>query len=116
MAKKKRHRDAEIAAKLAEADALVEQGRTQIEIAHALGISVMTYHRWRKAQPHRPAAVPSPVLLTNLRATPNQLSRMADLQTENARLRKLVTDLLLEKMRLEEELNGQPSAPKRARR
>jgi hypothetical protein len=32
------------------------------------------------------------------------LSRIAQLQLENARLRKLVTDLLLEKMRLE---NGQ---------
>jgi hypothetical protein len=37
------------------------------------------------------------------------LSRIAQLQLENARLRKLVTDLLLEKMRLEDrqaELRG----------
>ncbi len=47
--KKKRHSAAEIAAKLSQAAELATQGRNQIEIAEALGISVMTFHRWRKA-------------------------------------------------------------------
>ena len=51
MAKKKRHTAAEIAAKLRQADALSAEGRVQNEIAKALGVSVMTFHRWRKARP-----------------------------------------------------------------
>jgi transposase-like protein len=46
--KKRKHSKAEIAAKLAEADDLVTQGKLQSEIARALGVSVMTLHRWRK--------------------------------------------------------------------
>lgn len=106
MAKKKRHTEAEIAVKLRQANALVAEGRTQREIARDLGISIMTYHRWRKAQAQRPQPTAnSPSAST----VPETASRTADLQTENARLRKLVTDLLLEKMRLEEELNQPPT-------
>jgi DNA invertase Pin-like site-specific DNA recombinase len=42
------HPKAEIAAKLAQADDLATQGKLQSEIARALGVSVMTLHRWRK--------------------------------------------------------------------
>ena len=48
MTKKRKRSKAEIAAKLAEADDLVTQGKLQSEIARALGVSVMTLHRWRK--------------------------------------------------------------------
>ena len=51
MAKKKRHSRVEIASKLAQANDLVTQGKLQSEIARTLGVSVMTLHRWRKAQP-----------------------------------------------------------------
>jgi hypothetical protein len=51
MAKKKRHSRVEIASKLAQANDLVTQGKPQSEIARTLGVSVMTLHRWRKAQP-----------------------------------------------------------------
>lgn len=114
MAKKKRHSEAEIAAKLRQANALAAEGRTQSEIARDLGISIMTYHRWRKAQPQRspPADFPS----ASGAPRPETASRTADLLTENAQLRKLVTDLLLEKMRLEEELNRRPTNAKRLRR
>ena len=44
----KKHSKAQIAGKLAEANDLAEQGKPQSEIAHALGVSVMTLHRWRK--------------------------------------------------------------------
>ena len=50
MAKKKRHNAAEIATKMGKADILIREGQTQSEIARALGISVMTFHRWRKAR------------------------------------------------------------------
>ncbi len=111
MTKRRRHSRAEVAAKLDKAAALAAEGRTQTEIAKELGVSVMTFHRWRKAQPRRLASV---VSAAAAKAPPaasesgNISSRIAQLQSENARLRKLVTDLLLEKMMLEDEL--QPAA------
>ena len=95
MAKKKRHSRAEIATKLAQANELATQGKLQSEIARTLGVSVVTLHRWRKAPPG-----PPPV-----RDEAGQRrggDRIAELQLENSRLRRLVTDLLIEKMKLEE--------------
>jgi putative transposase len=103
MAKKKRHTEAEIVAKLQQADTLAAQGRTQSEIAETLGISVMTFHRWRKAHPQRSGAATTYTPTMPVAAGGRQ-NRVTTLETENARLRKLVADLLLEKMRLEEEL------------
>jgi putative transposase len=110
MARRKRHAAAEIAAKLLDADALATRGQTQAEIAKTLGVSVMTLHRWRKVrQQQAPAsrAEPAPFLdHTSAGPPPSEaeaLSRIAELQIENGRLRKLVTDLLLEKMRLEDD-------------
>lgn len=109
MLRRKRHTDAEIAGKLAEADTLVAEGRTQDAIAQALGISVMTFHRWRKAHSQsarsntngaRDAGTLVPITRPS---DQGRRSRYADLQLENMRLRKLVTDLLLEKMILEDE-------------
>jgi putative transposase len=116
VAKKKRHTEAEIAAKLHRASALAADGRTQIEIARDLGISIMTYHRWRKALPQRPQPVADSPSASVMLGPETASRHTADLQTENARLRKLVTDLLLEKMRLEEELTRPPTSPKRVRR
>ena len=102
MAKKKRHSRVEIATKLAQATDLATQGKSQREIAHTLGVSVMTLHRWRKVPPRHQAAF----VATHEAGQPNRLhgrgDRIAELQLENLRLRRLVTDLLLEKIRLEE--------------
>ena len=110
MAGKKRHAAAEIAAKLLDADALAKNGQPQAEIAKALGISVMTLHRWRKMRERQAPSVPTEQVpfLDQVTGGPSpsaaeSLSRIAQLQIENARLRKLVTDLLLEKMRLEDD-------------
>ena len=110
MAKKKRHAAADIAAKLREADALAAKGQRQADIAKALGISVMTFHRWRKMREQPSAALraeTSPLLArTSAGSHPSEedtLSRIARLQTENDRLRKLLTDLLLEKTSLEDD-------------
>jgi putative transposase len=97
--KKKRHSDAEIAAKLTQADVMAHDGRTQSDIARALGVSVMTFHRWRKARPNRSMALPK---VQETQPGSSQSERIADLQLENSRLRRLVTDLLLEKLKLEE--------------
>jgi|SRR5690242_16934660 len=48
---RKKHSPDEIEAKLRQADQMVAQGRRQQDIAKALDISVMTFHRWRKRPP-----------------------------------------------------------------
>jgi len=109
MTKKKRHNAVEIAAKLGEADSLAADGKTQREIAQALGVSVMTFHRWRKARPQRlrsrTAGTPesNPAVPVADLSDAQRRTRIEELQLENTRLRRLVTDLLLEKMRLEED-------------
>jgi putative transposase len=100
MAKKKRHNLSEIETKLHDANALSAAGRTQSEIAKELGVSVMTLHRWRKAMPRSAKAAPGGP--GEAVAEGGRSGRMAELQLENVRLRKLVTDLLLEKIKLEE--------------
>src|SRR6516225_862452 len=109
MAKKKRHSRAEIATKLAQANDLATRGKVQSEIARTLGVSVMTLHRWRKAPPG-----PQPALVATAEARePDRIrgadDRIAELQLENSRLRRVVTDLLLEKVKLEEAAEGQSS-------
>jgi transposase-like protein len=109
MAKKKRHSRVEIAMKLAQANELVTQGKLQSEIARTLGVSVMTLHRWRKAPPG-----PQPALVATAEArepdrTRGADDRIAELRLENSRLRRLVTDLLLEKVKLEEAAQSQSS-------
>src|ERR1700752_3677874 len=102
MTARKRHTLTEIAAKLATADALLANGLRQQEGARSLGISVMTFHRWRKAQPdrHRAASIVSSHPTQDETVSESkQLERIADLELENARLRRLVTDLLLDKVK-----------------
>lgn len=102
MSQRKRHSSAEIAAKLEQAESLVGHGQRQVDVCRSLGISVMTFHRWRKARTQQaPSAVYPENRAADLRPQ-YRSNRIADLQVENARLRQLVTDLLLEKMRLEE--------------
>src|SRR5215467_7931598 len=105
MAKKKRHSRVEIATKLALANGLATQGKLQSDIARTLGVSVMTLYRWRKAPPGAQPAHET--------GEPGQTrgggDRIAELQLENSRLRRLVTDLLLEKVKLEEAAQRQSS-------
>ena len=99
MAGLKRHSRVEVAKKLAQANDLARQGKLQSEIARKLGVSVMTLHRWRKApspasQPAREVDEPD--------WTRSGDDRITELQLENSRLRRLVTDILLETIKLEE--------------
>jgi putative transposase len=77
----RRHSRVEVATKLARANDLARKGTLQSEIARTLGVSVMTLHRWRKGDE------------PNLRD-----DRIAELQLEISRLRRLVADLLLVKL------------------
>jgi putative transposase len=107
MMRTKKHTHAEIAAKLARADDLSAQGRLQSDIARALGVSVMTLHRWRKASAEHHTASGSNEM-PQFDSDSDQSGRISELQLENARLRRLVTDLLLENMKLEEAQRRKP--------
>ena len=100
---RQKHTPSEIATKLAVADEMAAQGRLHGDIARSLGISVMTYHRWRKA---RGSAHSRPKSVTSTTPTDNLREEMSQIRLENLRLRRLVTDLLLEKDRLEEGLRA----------
>src|SRR5262249_29175630 len=77
------------------------QGKLQSEIARAVGVSVMTLHRWRKLPSQSNGS-------SQIDQTPQ--TRIAELQLENSRPRRLVTDLLLENMKLQEVSRvGEPS-------
>jgi hypothetical protein len=104
----KQHTAAEIATKLEKADALIAEGKPQREVVKTLGVSVMTYHRWRKMR--KPSQSSGQLRGAETDASPTeQTARIRELQLENSRLRRLVTDLLLEKMNLEEAMHGRSS-------
>jgi putative transposase len=109
MTTRQRHTAAQIATKLAMADEMAAQGRLHGDIAKSLGVSLMTYHRWRKARGtlvrHPPRTVINAGRPTAA-ADFEQAAQIRDLQHENSRLRRLVADLLLEKVKLEEDLRG----------
>jgi transposase-like protein len=86
---------------------MAARGVLHRDIARSLGISVMTYHRWRKARDE--AARPSLLHAADAPWTENPNDRettgqIRELRIENSRLRRLVADLLLEKIELEESL------------
>ena len=104
----KKHSHEEILLKLVRADELARAGKSQAEICKALGVSVMTFHRWRKLPlrdndvPAQPDRATEGKMLANTLTMDDMRRVLEELTLENQRLRKIVTDLLLEKMRLEE--------------
>jgi putative transposase len=111
MMTKHRHTESEIATKLAIAEEMAAQGRLHGDIAKSLGISLMTYHRWRKAR----GKLVLSQRARDLERTDNpiereQMSQIRELRLENSRLRNLLTDLLLEKVKLGEYVNARDPA------
>ncbi len=88
---KKTYRPEEIIAKLRQAEVLIGQGRKMPEVVKALGVHEITYYRWRKEY-------------GGLQVS--QAKRLKDLERENARLRKAVSDLSLDKVILQEATRG----------
>jgi putative transposase len=117
MAHKRKHSKAEIAAKLVQADDLARQGVLQSEIARTLGVSVMTLHRWRKLPLEPPAASLEPDEIAGFEEELGSHQQIAQLELENSRLRRLVTDLLLEKVKIEEtaQINNPPRPGSKSR-
>jgi putative transposase len=111
----KRHASGEITAKLAQANELVAKGKTQREISKALGVSIMTYHRWKKmtggeADSAEGTGRGDLELRPQTSGAIDSVDMIKRLELENSRLRRLVTDMLLDKLKLEEELRARQEA------
>ncbi len=87
----KRPKPEEIVAKLRQADVLISQGQSVAEAIRAIGVTEVTYYRWRKEYGG---------------LTSGQVRRMKDLEAENQRLRKAIADLTLDKLILQEAARG----------
>ncbi len=88
---KKRYRPEEIIAKLRQAEVLLGQGKKVPEVVKTLGVHEVTYYRWRKEYGG---------------LNVSQAKRLKDLDRENARLRRAVSDLNLDKVILQEAARG----------
>jgi len=76
---------------LREADVLLAQGRTVGEVCRQIGVSEQSYYRWRKEY-------------GGLKV--GQARRLKDLEAENARLKRAVAELTLDKLILKEAAEG----------
>ncbi len=87
----KRHKPEEIVAKLRQVDVLTSQGQSVADAVRAIGVTEVTYYRWRQEY-------------GGLKS--DQIKRMKALELENQRLRKAVADLTLDKLILAEAARG----------
>ena len=88
---RKKHKPEEIVAKLRQVDVLTSQGTPIADAIRSIGVTEVTYYRWRNEH-------------GGLKS--DQVKRLKDLETENARLRKAVSDLTLDKLILQEAARG----------
>ena len=87
---RKRYSTEQIIQKLRQAEVELAKGRSVGEVAKQLGITDQTYYRWRKEY-------------GGLKT--DQAKRLKELERENARLKKVVADLTLDKAILKEAAN-----------
>ena len=88
---KKRYTPEEIVAKLRQVDVLVSQGQNVADAIRQIGVTEVTYYRWRQEY-------------GGLKT--EQVKHLKELETENARLRKAISDLTLDKLILQEAARG----------
>ena len=88
---KKRYRPEEIVIKLRQVGILQNRGTAATDAIRQIGVSEVTYYRWRKE--YRGMAL-------------HQLKRLKEVEKENQRLRKAVSDLTLDKLILKEAISG----------
>ena len=88
---RKRHTAGEIVAKLRQVDVLTSQGRPVAEAVRSIGVTEVTYYRWRQEY-------------GGLKG--DQVKRLKELEAENTRLRRAISDLTLDKMILAEAARG----------
>lgn len=88
---RKRHKPDEIVTKLRQVEVLRGQGVTMADAVRQIGVSELTFYRWRKEYGGM---------------SRDQLRQMKELRQENERLRKAVADLTLDKLILSEASRG----------
>ena len=88
---RKRHKPEEIIAKLRQVDVLTGQGRSISEAVKTIAVTETTYFRWRSEYGGMKT---------------DQVKRLKALEVENARLRRAVSDLTLDKLILSEAARG----------
>lgn len=88
---RKRYKPEEIVAKLRQVDVLVSQGTSMADAIRQIGVSEVTFYRWRQE-------------FGGLKT--DQVKRLKELELENSRLRKVVSDLTLDKLILTEAAKG----------
>ena len=88
---RKHHKPEEIVAKLRQVDVLASQGQSIADAVRAIGLTEVTYYRWRQEY-------------GGLKS--DQVRKLKDLEAENAQLRRAVSDLTLDKMILKEAARG----------
>ena len=91
---RKRYTTEEIIRKLREADVLLGQGQAVAEVVRQMGVTSVTYYRWRKEY-------------GGLKV--DQARRLKDLEKENARLKRLLADAELDKAILKGETQSNAS-------
>ena len=79
MSRKKAHTPEEVVGKLRQVEVLTGQGKAVAEAVRAIGVTEATYYRWRAEY-------------GGLKL--DQVKRLKALETENARLRKAIADLI----------------------
>ena len=87
----KRDKPEEIVSKLRQVEVLQGQGLCIADAVRQIGITQQTYYRWRKQYGGMSRA---------------QLKRLKELEKENQRLRRAVSDLTLDKLILTEAAGG----------
>ena len=88
---RKQDKPEEIVMKLRQIEVLNSQGMSIAQAAREVGTTEQTYYRWRKQYGGM---------------SRNQLKRLKELEKENSRLRRAVSDLTLDKMILTEAARG----------
>ena len=88
---KRRHSPEEIVAKLRQVDVLTAQGQPIATAVKAIGATEQSYYRWRNEY-------------GGLKL--DQVKRLKELEAENARLRRAISDLTLDKLILQEAIRG----------
>ena len=88
---RRRHTPEQIITALREAEVAQANGKTVAEVIRDLGISEQTYYRWRKE-------------FGGMKV--DQARQLKELQKENARLKRAVANLTVDKLILEEAAKG----------
>ena len=87
----KREKAEDVVMKLRQIEVLQGQGKSVSDAVRQIGVTIQTYYRWRREYGGM---------------TRDQAKRLKELEAENTRLRRAVSDLTLDKLILTEAARG----------